>query len=370
MTTELQDEARRSPWIRVTVLGRTPQGRTVWLARAADPAAPPAAKTVRLLVLCRQHGDEPASTEAVLSLLRRITDGGDPALRALLRRVTLYVVPMVNPDGATAGTRVNGIGADLNRDWGLFSQPETRAVAHAVALLRPNIVLDAHNWDGGDHYNANCVEVTRDTNAPLGRAAQALQAAGVTQLRQSGYTVAATSYGPDADPHLAHRWFTQRGILSCLVETHSGDPHDSADFQRRQGVYVALIHAIARHYANDRIALNTLEGFSPAHGQEARLFPPTPSASSPAPPELGTGETKRPPLWLWAMCPYGLALLAAGLCRPAIPLSGSESGTGRRPGFAPASGRRSAGRPGKRRYQCSPCSRAPRPAPAAYARRR
>ena len=162
------------------------------------------------MVLCRQHGDEPASTEAVLGLLRRIAGGGDPTLRAELRRVTLYVVPMVNPDGATAGTRVNGAGADLNRDWGTFSQPETRAVAHAVALLRPHVIVDAHNWDGGDHYNANCVEVTRDADTPLAQAAQALQAAGVAQLQASGYTVAATSYGPDADPHLAHRWFTQQ----------------------------------------------------------------------------------------------------------------------------------------------------------------
>jgi len=364
MTAELQAEAARSPWVRLTSLGKTSRGRTLWLARVADPAAPPPARTVRLLVLCRQHGDEPASTEAALGLLRRISAGGDPALRAELRRVTLYVVPMVNPDGAAAGTRANGAGADLNRDWGVFGQPETRAVARAVALIRPHVLMDAHNWDGGDHYDANCVEVSRDGTRPLGRAAQALQAAGIAQLQSSGYSVAATSYSPAADPHLAHRWFTRQGILSCLVETRSGSPHDAADFQRRQGVYVALIHALARRYADARSELDQLEGHRPPSEQEARLFPPRPAASPPSPPELGAGGAKRPILWLWGIGPYGLALFALKLSRD------GGSVMGRTPEFAPASGRRSAGRPGTRRYQCSPCSRAPRPAPAACGRRR
>ena len=350
MTAELQDEARRSPWVRLAALGRTREGRTLWMARVADPAAPPPARTVRLLVLCRQHGDEPASTEAALGLLKRIAGGGDPTLRAALCRVTLYVVPMVNPDGATAGTRENGAGADLNRDWGTFSQPETRAVARAVALLRPHVIVDAHNWDGGDHFNANCVEVTRDANTPLAQAAQGLQAAGVAQLQASGYAVAATTYGPAADPHLAHRWFTRRGILSCLVETHSGDPRDSADFQRRQAIYVTLIHALVRHYTDARDQLDALEGNRPASVREAHLFPPAPS--SPAPPELDAGRTApKKLLWLWIVCPYGLALFALKLTREGESASAPTSASVR------ASGKPSRGHLGLRRCQHLPSAR-------------
>ena len=43
---------------------------------------------------------------------------------------------MANPDGAAARTRKNGVGADLNRDWGPFQQPETRAaMRHALSGL-------------------------------------------------------------------------------------------------------------------------------------------------------------------------------------------------------------------------------------------
>ncbi|MDQ2798348.1 MAG: succinylglutamate desuccinylase/aspartoacylase family protein, partial [Armatimonadota bacterium] len=161
MTAQLRADAARSPLLRLVSLGKSAKGKKdLWLVRVADPDVDPV-QTTRLLVLCRQHGDEPASTEAVLRLIHQTARGSDPVLAKALSQVTIYLVPMLNPDGADANTRANGAGVDLNRDWGVFSQPETRLAARAAALIQPHIVLDAHNWDGGDHYNANCLEIAR-----------------------------------------------------------------------------------------------------------------------------------------------------------------------------------------------------------------
>src|SRR5579875_3256250 len=150
MTAALKTDTAHCPLLRLTSLGQSAHGhKEIWLVRVADPAVPPA-QTVRLLILCRQHGDEPASTEAVLKLFHEVSGGHDAIVRAGRTQVTLYVVPMINPDGADALTRRNGAGADLNRDWGVFSQPETRAVARAASLIRPQVLVDAHNWDGDD----------------------------------------------------------------------------------------------------------------------------------------------------------------------------------------------------------------------------
>ena len=149
MTMELHAAATQSPCVSLASLGQSARGRKdLWLVRIADPKVPPQS-TVRIMVLCRQHGDEPASTEAALKLIHGLTAGHDPRLQSDLKQVSLYLVPMVNPDGADAMTRRNGAGADLNRDWGVFSQPETKAVAQAARLIRPQIIVDAHNWDGG-----------------------------------------------------------------------------------------------------------------------------------------------------------------------------------------------------------------------------
>ena len=214
---------------------------------------------------------------------------------------------MLNPDGADVNARSNAAGADLNRDWGVFHEPETRAVAHLIPLLHPNVVLDAHNWDGYDEYNADCMEVPREMATPQGKTAHVLQQEAVRQLALSGYSLHPTAWGADADPHLAHRWFSQQNILSVLVETHSGYSADISDFQRRQGMYVALIHDLARHYAgqynveNPRLA--SWEGERSAEVREAALFPPL----TPKRPPL---VIRRPParFWLWVLGLYGLAL--------------------------------------------------------------
>jgi hypothetical protein len=352
MTAMLRADATHCPLLRLASLGQSAHGhKEIWMVRVADPAVPPV-QTVRLLILCRQHGDEPASTEAVLKLLHGIAGGHDPIIHAGLAQVTLYIVPMVNPDGADAMTRRSGVGADLNRDWGVFSQPETRAVASAAVLVHPQIVVDAHNWDGDDPFNANCLEVARADQTALQQAGHGLQQSLGTRMTAAGYQAYLTAYGADADPRLAHRYFASQGLLSLLAETHSGDPRDTADFERRQGFYAALIHGLVQQYsANEpatRLALLRLEGSKARTTQEAAIFAPIPPRSG----HFTVG--RRSLLWLWAICLYGLALWMGHLCRRA-PVSlcpGSENWKARKPVFVPASARRSAVRLDKRRYQC------------------
>ena len=308
MTAQLQADAARCPLIRVVSVGKSAGGRKdLWLVRIADPAKETAAK-IKLLVLCRQHGDEPASTEAILSLIHRLANGGDPLVRRSLGHVSLYLIPMVNPDGADVNTRASAAGADLNRDWGVFHQPETRAVAEAVTIVHPNLIVDAHNWDGSDEYNADCLEIPRETQTALGRADHGIQQNAVRQLAASGYALHPTAWGPDTDPHLAHRWFTGKSYLSLLVETHSGTTTNTNDFQRRQGLYVALIHGLVDHYSSaylvERPRLEALEGLSVNSPKEAKLFAVSPFRK----PALVSAPRPNSYAWLWALGVFGVAL--------------------------------------------------------------
>jgi hypothetical protein len=57
---------------------------------------------------------------------------------------------MLNPDGVTRGHwRANRGATDLNRDWGDFTQPETRAVKTWLdalpAAVRPVLMVDFHS---------------------------------------------------------------------------------------------------------------------------------------------------------------------------------------------------------------------------------
>ncbi|BDI30424.1 hypothetical protein CCAX7_24750 [Capsulimonas corticalis] len=312
MTSELRADAAASPLLTLASIGKSTHGKTLWLMRAGEPAVA-SEKTVRVLFLCRQHGDEPASTEAVLGLLSRLAHGKEPELRAQLRQTTFYFVPMVNPDGADANTRRNGVGADLNRDWGAFAQPETRAVHDVAQKLSPHVVIDAHNWDGDDPYNANCIEADRDRESEIAGAARETQSAAAMALSRLGFQINATAYGPQADPRLAHRYFTSQNLVSLLVETHSGDPGDVSDFVRRQGVYVGLIHALGDNLsASGTLArLDGLENRDDSREAQAgvadrKIFAVSKTAAAP----VAGRPARRAPRWLPVVLAFAVALWA------------------------------------------------------------
>jgi len=98
-----------------------------------------------VLVIGGLHGNEPVTPPTVRALVE--ADVPDD--------VEIWLVPEANPDGVAVGTRWNGNGVDLNRnfswDWrsydggpGPLSEPEIQALTGLVERLRPDIVVWVH----------------------------------------------------------------------------------------------------------------------------------------------------------------------------------------------------------------------------------
>lgn len=121
-------------------IGTSHDGRPIEAIRFGRSDAP------KLVVLLgRQHPPEVTGAIAMAAfvdtLAARAGDLGD---------VQVLVVPMLNPDGVTRGHwRANRGAVDLNRDWGEFTQPETRAVKAWLDALpagvRPVLMVDFHS---------------------------------------------------------------------------------------------------------------------------------------------------------------------------------------------------------------------------------
>ncbi len=120
-------------------------------------------KTV-VLITCSIHATEVASTHTAVEFAYRLLTEDKPRFKAILRDTIFILVPSLNPDGVdivtswyrkTLGTPYEGtsppelyhkyVGHDNNRDWYIFSQPETR---HTISQLHnvwhPQIVYDVH----------------------------------------------------------------------------------------------------------------------------------------------------------------------------------------------------------------------------------
>ena len=186
----------------------------------------------RLLVICRQHGDEPVSTQAALRWVSRCAAMPSGALSRTLGGVTVYIVPIANPDGADKLSRFTGTSGDMNRDWGVFALPETRALYAAYRQIAPSAVIDMHSWDLTDPFQANSVEASPGSYSSASQprlASGAIQSGIIKAVRGvTGQEVSALSYSPEADPRLCHRYFAALGTPAVLVETAAG-PSDSRD---------------------------------------------------------------------------------------------------------------------------------------------
>ncbi len=95
------------------------------------------------------HGNEFEGVEAIFETLRKLATtpyGADPEVDAVLDHTVMLFNVIQNPDGRVAGTRANGNGFDLNRDFMTQSQPETRASVSIMQKWLPPETLDLHGY--------------------------------------------------------------------------------------------------------------------------------------------------------------------------------------------------------------------------------
>ncbi|GGU16132.1 M14 family zinc carboxypeptidase [Streptomyces lateritius] len=95
------------------------------------------------------HGNEWEGTDAALELIEELATATDRKTAGLLATTRVYLNVTANPDGRIAGTRANGDGFDLNRDFITASQPEARAIRRIAIDKQPAVMLDLHGYVNG-----------------------------------------------------------------------------------------------------------------------------------------------------------------------------------------------------------------------------
>lgn len=100
--------------------------------------------SIRILMWSQMHGNESTTTKAVLDFINLLHSDA-PLAANLLRDFTFCILPMVNPDGALAWTRVNANLVDLNRDAFQLSQPESKVLRQVFENFRPDCCYNMHD---------------------------------------------------------------------------------------------------------------------------------------------------------------------------------------------------------------------------------
>lgn len=150
------------------------------LKLAADPTAPAAPNLPAIACLAfGVHGNETSSTEAAMLTAYHLLADRGAATREMLANVVVILDPLQNPDGHERfvnvfretrgvfpdaqplavehqerwpGGRSNHYLFDMNRDWFLQSQRESRGRVSAYLAWQPHLLVDAHEMGYDNTY--------------------------------------------------------------------------------------------------------------------------------------------------------------------------------------------------------------------------
>jgi len=92
----------------------------------------------------QMHGNESTTTKAVFDFLKLLTNHKADFVAKILEECTLYIIPILNPDGAKAYTRLNYHNIDLNRDAQDLSQKESLVLDKVLRQNKPDFAFNLH----------------------------------------------------------------------------------------------------------------------------------------------------------------------------------------------------------------------------------
>ena len=264
-----------SPQLHMLSIGKSPEGREIWMIVAAkEKATTPEAlrKNGRPTVLAQAgiHAGEIDGKDAGLMLLRDLTVRGSK--RELLDGANFLFVPIFNVDGherASRFGRINQRGPEvmgwrttsrnlnLNRDYAKADAPEMQAMIRMLDRWQPDLYFDLHVTDGADYqYDITWGYNTGAAHSPAIAEwlEKSLTPALTHDLATAGHIPGSTDVasriddldlsqgirGWNADARFSTGYGDARHLPTILVENHSLKPYD----QRVLGTYVLLEGAL------------------------------------------------------------------------------------------------------------------------------
>jgi hypothetical protein len=122
-------------------LGTSCEGRTISLYTIGDGPT-------TVMLWSQMHGDEPTATMALIDILNFfVKNPGHTITKTICKKLTLLMIPMLNPDGAERWTRRTAQMIDMNRDALALVTPEARILKETRDKYQPEYGFNLHDQD-------------------------------------------------------------------------------------------------------------------------------------------------------------------------------------------------------------------------------
>ncbi|WP_299390898.1 M14 family zinc carboxypeptidase [uncultured Gelidibacter sp.] len=128
---------KHSRTFETAILGKSVLGEDIYFIKIGTGRT-------KILMWSQMHGNESTTTKAIFDLLNVLSEQQHEAVRNLLKNITIGIIPMLNPDGSRAYTRLNANQVDLNRDAQDLTQPESRVLRSCFDSFIPDFCFNLH----------------------------------------------------------------------------------------------------------------------------------------------------------------------------------------------------------------------------------
>ncbi len=216
----------------------------------------------RLVMWSQMHGNESTTTKALFDLFELLLDKNNATAKQILATCSLYIVPILSPDGALLYTRLNYNKVDLNRDAQELTQKESVILRNLIKDVAPHVAFNLHGQRTIFSAGATNNIATVSFLSPAGDAERTVTADRKIAME---IIVAMNKYLQKVIPNRVGRYddgfnincvgdtLANQGVPTILFEAgHAPDDYDRE--QTRKYIFYSLVSSL------EYIATHTLSG--------------------------------------------------------------------------------------------------------------
>lgn len=231
---------------KVERVGKSVEGRSLNLVSVGK------GKT-KIFLWSQMHGDEPTATAALFDIFNFLTDTSNNYFtNELYKRVSIYFLPMVNPDGAERFKRRNFYDIDLNRDASRLQCPEAVVLKNIFDELKAdfgfNLHDQSHRYSVGNSFKSAAISFLapafnyeKKFDSIRGRAVQVI--GGLYQMLSKFIPGHIAKYNDDYEPRAFGDNFQKWGTSTILIESGGWKDDPEKQFLRKLN-FIAILSAI------------------------------------------------------------------------------------------------------------------------------
>jgi len=135
----LIDDIKKEPLFQVRQVGQSFMQQPIYEVKIGKGP-------IKIFMWSQMHGDEPTATASLFDFFNYIrAPENQDWLAGWQDKITLHMVPMINPDGSELNQRFNAQSIDINRDANYLQTPEGKLLNDLADEIQPDFGFNLHD---------------------------------------------------------------------------------------------------------------------------------------------------------------------------------------------------------------------------------